>query len=414
MKTEAATVATLNIEQIRAQFPVLHQLVNKHPLVYLDNAATTQKPQVVLDALNAYYTGYNSNIHRGVHTLAERATTAFEETRKAAQRFLNAAEPEEIIFTKGCTDGINLVASSWGRSSLQPGDEILITGMEHHSNIVPWQMLCQERGASLRVVPISDAGEMIMEEFDKLLTEKTRLVSVVHASNALGTINPVEEIIRKAHAVGALVLLDGAQAASHLEVDVQALDVDFYVMSGHKVYGPTGTGLLYGKRRLLEAMPPYQGGGEMIKEVSFEGTTYNDIPFKFEAGTPNIADIVALRYALEWVAQLGKTNIAAHEQQLLQRANTLLLEVPGMRLVGTAREKVSVVSFVIDGVHPFDVGMMLDARGIAVRTGHHCTQPLMKRLGLEGTARASFAVYNTVEEVDLLAEGLQYIAKRMR
>ncbi|EMR03908.1 Cysteine desulfurase [Cesiribacter andamanensis AMV16] len=349
MKPEAATVAPLDIAHIRSQFPVLHQLVNKHPLVYLDNAATTQKPQVVLDALTAYYTGYNSNIHRGVHTLAERATTAFEETRKTAQRFLNAAEPEEVIFTKGCTDGINLVASSFGRSHIQPGDEILISGMEHHSNIVPWQMLCQERGATLRVVPISDAGEMQMEAFDRLLTDKTKLVSVVHASNALGTINPVEEIIRKAHAVGAVVLLDGAQAVSHLEVDVQALDVDFYVMSGHKVYGPTGTGLLYGKRRLLEAMPPYQGGGEMIREVSFEGTTYNDIPFKFEAGTPNISDIVALRYALEWVEQLGKTAIAAHEQQLLQRANTLLQEVPGLRLVGTAAHNVSVVSFVIDG-----------------------------------------------------------------
>ncbi|AHM59153.1 cysteine desulfurase-like protein, SufS subfamily [Flammeovirgaceae bacterium 311] len=414
MKTEAATITIFDIEQIRAQFPVLHQQVNKHQLVYLDNAATTQKPQVVLDALNDYYTGFNSNIHRGVHTLAERATTAFEATRKAAQRFVNAAEPEEIIFTKGCTDGINLVASSFGRSHIKAGDEIIITTMEHHSNIVPWQMLCQERGASLQVVPVTDAGEMIMEEFEKLLSEKTRLVSVVHASNALGTINPVKEIIEKAHAVGAVVLLDGAQAASHLEVDVQALDADFYVMSGHKVYGPTGTGILYGKRRLLEAMPPYQGGGEMIKEVTFEETTYNDIPFKFEAGTPNISDIVAFRYALEWVEKVGKANIAAHEQALLQRANELLQEVPGLRLVGTAREKVSVASFILEGVHPFDVGMMLDARGIAIRTGHHCTQPLMKRLNIEGTARASFAVYNSLEEVNLLAEGLQYIAKRMR
>ena len=413
MKTGAETVATLNIEQIRAQFPILHQQVNKHPLVYMDNAATTQKPQVVLDALNNYYTSYNSNIHRGVHALAEKATTAFEETRKAAQRFLNAAEPQEVIFTKGCTDGINLVASSWGRANVQQGDEIIITTMEHHSNIVPWQMLCQERGASLRVVPITDAGEMQMEAFDQLLSKKTKLVSVVHASNALGTVNPVQEIIQKAHAVGAVVLLDGAQAASHLEVDVQALDVDFYVMSGHKVYGPTGTGLLYGKRRLLEAMPPYQGGGEMIKEVSFEGTTYNDIPFKFEAGTPNIADIVAFRYALDWVEEVGKANIAAHEQQLLQRANELLTQIPGLQLVGTAREKVSVVSFVLEGVHPFDIGMMLDARGIAIRTGHLCTQPLMKRLNIEGTARASFAVYNSMEEVERLAEGLQYIAKRL-
>ncbi|WP_224994585.1 cysteine desulfurase [Cesiribacter sp. SM1] len=414
MKTEAATTTTFDIEQIRAQFPVLHQQVNKHQLVYMDNAATTQKPQVVLDALNDYYTGFNSNIHRGVHTLAERATTAFEATRKAAQRFVNAAEPQEIIFTKGCTDGINLVASSFGRSHIKAGDEIIITAMEHHSNIVPWQMLCQERGATLRVVPVTEAGEMQMDAFEQLLSEKTKLVSVVHASNALGTVNPVKEIIQKAHAVGAVVLLDGAQAASHLEVDVQALDADFYVMSGHKVYGPTGTGILYGKRRLLEAMPPYQGGGEMIKEVTFEGTTYNDIPFKFEAGTPNISDIVAFRYALEWVESVGKANIAAHEQQLLQKAHELLQEVPGLRLVGTAREKVSVASFILDGVHPFDVGMMLDARGIAIRTGHHCTQPLMKRLNIEGTARASFAVYNTLEEVGLLAEGLQYIAKRMR
>ncbi len=414
MKTEYATLASFDIEQIRAQFPVLHQQVNKHPLIYLDNAATTQKPQVVLDALMNYYTGYNSNIHRGVHTLAERATTAFEETRKAAQRFMNAAEPQEIIFTKGCTDGINLVASSWGRSQIKQGDEIIITTMEHHSNIVPWQMLCLEKGATLRVVPVTEAGEMEMEAFDQLLNEKTKLVSVVHASNALGTINPVQEIIQKAHAVGAIVVLDGAQAAAHLDIDVQALDADFYVISGHKIYGPTGTGLLYGKRRLLEAMPPYQGGGEMIREVSFDGTTYNDIPFKFEAGTPNIGDIVAFKFALDWIEQIGKPNMAAHEQQLLQHANTRLADVPGLRLVGTAREKVSVVSFIIDGVHPFDAGMMLDARGIAVRTGHHCTQPLMKRLGLEGTARASFAVYNTVEEVDKLAEGLEYISKRMR
>lgn len=414
MKTVAETIGTFDIQQIRSQFPVLHQQVNKHQLVYLDNAATTQKPQVVLDALQAYYSGYNANIHRGVHTLAEKATTAFEETRKTAQRFLNAAEPQEIIFTKGCTDGINLVASSWGRTHVTAGDEILISAMEHHSNIVPWQMLCQATGASLKVVPLNEAGEMLMDEFDRLLSKKTKLVAVVHASNALGTINPVQEIIEKAHAVGAVVLLDGAQAASHLEVDVQALDADFYAMSGHKVYGPTGTGILYGKRRLLEAMPPYQGGGEMIKEVSFEGTTYNDIPFKFEAGTPNISDFIALRYALEWVENIGKATIAAHEQQLLQHANQRLQEVPGLRLVGTAREKVSVASFILDGVHPFDVGMMLDARGIAIRTGHHCTQPLMKRLGIEGTARASFAVYNTLEEVDLLADGLQYISKRMR
>ena len=411
--SKLAVRSALDMEKIRSQFPVLHQMVNNHPLVYLDNAATTQKPQRVLDALQAYYVGYNSNIHRGAHALADKATAAFEATRKAAQKFINAAEAEEIIFTKGCTDGINLVAATWGRANIKTGDEIIISTLEHHSNIVPWQMLCEEKGAKLRVIPINDAGEIIYEEYLKLLSNKTKLVSVVHASNALGTINPVKEIIKDAHNAGAVVLIDGAQASSHLEIDVQDLDVDFYVMSGHKVYAPTGSGFMYGKRALLEAMPPYQGGGEMIAEVTFEGTTYNQIPYKFEAGTPNIADMIAFKAAFEFLEELGKENIAAHEQQILEAATQKFQSIKGIKLIGTAKEKVSVLSFGLEGVHPFDIGLMLDARGIAVRTGHHCTQPLMNRLGVDGTVRASFAVYNTLEEVDRLAEGVEAIAKKL-
>ena len=411
--SKLAVRSALDMEKIRSQFPVLHQMVNNHPLVYLDNAATTQKPQRVLDALQAYYVGYNSNIHRGAHALADKATAAFEATRKAAQKFVNADEAEEIIFTKGCTDGINLVAATWGRANIKTGDEIIISTLEHHSNIVPWQMLCEEKGAKLRVIPINDAGEIIYEEYLKLLSNKTKLVSVVHASNALGTINPVKEIIKDAHNAGAVVLIDGAQASSHLEIDVQDLDVDFYVMSGHKVYAPTGSGFMYGKRALLEAMPPYQGGGEMIAEVTFEGTTYNQIPYKFEAGTPNIADMIAFKAAFEFVEELGKENIAAHEQQILEAATQKFQSIKGIKLIGTAKEKVSVLSFGLEGVHPFDIGLMLDARGIAVRTGHHCTQPLMNRLGVDGTVRASFAVYNTLEEVDRLAEGVEAIAKKL-
>ena len=405
---------TLDIIKIREQFPVLHQEVNGQPLVYFDNAATTQKPKVVLDALSDYYSTMNSNIHRGVHTLADRATNAFEKTRESIRRFINAAERQEVIFTKGTTDGINLVASSWGRANLQKGDEVIISTLEHHSNIVPWQMICQERGATLKVIPVDEKGDLVMEEFDKLLSDKTRMVSVVQVSNALGTINPAEEIIQKAHAVGALVLIDGAQASSHLEIDVQAMDCDFFVFSGHKMYAPTGTGIVYGKRHLLEAMPPYQGGGEMIKEVTFEKTTYNEIPYKFEAGTPNIADIVAFSHAVEFIESLGKAAIIAHEGRLLAHANTRLQEIDGLRFVGTANKKAAVVSFLIEGIHHFDIGMMLDAKGIAVRTGHHCTQPLMHRYGIDGTVRASFSVYNTEEEIDRLADGLHGIVKMMR
>lgn len=401
----------LDVQAIRRRFPVLHQEVNGKPLVYFDNAATTQKPDSVIEALTDYYSGYNANIHRGVHALAEKATNAFEASRKAVQKFINAAEYEEVIFTKGTTDGINLVANTFGKSQIKTGDEIIISTMEHHSNIVPWQMLAEEKGATLKIIPILPSGEIIWEEFEKLLSSKTKLVSVVHASNALGTINPISRIIQAAHAVGAKVLVDGAQAVAHLEIDVQALDVDFYVFSGHKLYGPTGVGILYGKRSILEAIPPYQGGGEMISEVRFEKTTYNDIPYKFEAGTPNIADVIALKAAIDFVNEYGKPAIAAHENDLLSYASEHLEKIPGLKLIGTAKEKVSVASFIIDGVHPFDIGMMLDAGGIAVRTGHHCTQPLMAWYGIEGTARASFSVYNTKEEIDRLLVGLEKLIK---
>ncbi len=404
----------INVENVRKDFPILHQEVNGRPLIYFDNAATTQKPQVVIDAVSNYYEGYNANIHRGVHTLAEKATAAFEATRKTAQEFINAAEVEEIIFTKGVTEGINLVASSYGRKFLKLGDEVIISSMEHHSNIVPWQLICEEKGAELKVIPINDAGEIIFHEYEKLLSPKTKIVSIVHVSNSLGTINPVKNIVDAAHQYGAVVLLDGAQAVSHLEIDVQALDCDFYVFSGHKLYGPTGTGILYAKRALLEAMPPYQGGGEMIKEVTFKKSTYNELPYKFEAGTPNIGDIAALKYAMDYVSNLGKAKIAAHENELLEHANTLLSVIPGFKPVGTAKEKISVVSFLLNKVHPFDIGMMLDARGIAIRTGHHCTQPLMELYKIEGTARASFSVYNTKQEIESLVVGVERIAKMMK
>ena len=401
----------LKINNIRSQFPILHQEVNGKPLVYFDNAATTQKPQRVIDALNKYYTTDNANIHRAAHTLAARSTEYFEETRKAIQQFINAREEAECIFTKGVTESINLVAQTWGRQFLQAGDEVLITTMEHHSNIVPWQMICEEKGAVLKVIPINDAGELLMDAFDKLLSPKTKMVACVWVSNALGTINPVKEIIDKAHAVGATVLLDGAQACSHLAIDVQALDCDFLTISSHKLYGPTGVGVLYGKRELLDDMPPYQGGGEMIKEVTFAKTTYNEIPFKFEAGTPNIGDVIAFKHALEFVNELGKSSIAAHEDELLRHFVNGAKDIPGITLVGTAAQKVSVQSFVLNNMHHFDAGMMLDAKGIAVRTGHHCTQPLMQRFGLDGTVRASFAVYNTLEEVDVLLEALRKLSK---
>ncbi|MEP0710478.1 cysteine desulfurase [Algoriphagus sp.] len=401
----------LDISKIRSLFPVLHQEVHGKPLVYFDNAATTQKPQSVLDSLTNYYEKDNSNIHRGAHALADRATRYFEETREAVQHFINAREAAEVIFTKGTTEGINLVSSTFGRKNIGKNDEIIISTLEHHSNIVPWQMLCEEKGASLKIIPINDAGEILFEEFEKLLSSKTKLVSIVHASNALGTINPVKKLIDAAHAVGAKVILDGAQSASHLPIDVQELDCDFFVFSAHKLYGPTGLGCLYGKREVFESMPPYQGGGEMIKEVTFEKTTYNDIPFKFEAGTPNIGDVIAFKAALDFINEQGKNSIRAHEDQLLTYANEQLHQIKGFVPVGIAQEKVSVLSFNIQAMHPYDVGMMLDANGIAVRTGHHCTQPLMKRLGLEGTVRASFAVYNTKSEIDKLVEGVSRIAR---
>ncbi|MCL6259917.1 cysteine desulfurase [Aquiflexum sp. TKW24L] len=401
----------MNIEEIRAMFPVLHQEVNGKPLIYFDNAATTQKPQSVLDSLTGYYEKDNSNIHRGAHTLADRATRYYEETREGVKNFINANESAEVIFTKGTTESINLVASSYGRKFITKGDEIIISTLEHHSNIVPWQMLCEEKEATLKIIPINDRGEILLEEFENLLSDKTKFVSIVHVSNALGTINPVKKIIKKAHQVGAMVLLDGAQSTNHLDIDVQDLDCDFLAFSAHKLYGPTGLGILYGKRSLLEIMPPYQGGGEMIKEVTFAKTTYNEIPFKFEAGTPNIADVIAFQKALDFISFIGKSNIKKHEDELLDHANEAFGQIKGFVPVGTAAEKVSVVSFNINGMHPFDVGVMLDANGIAVRTGHHCTQPLMQRLGLEGTVRASFSVYNTKSEIDQMALSLAKIAK---
>lgn len=403
----------LDIDSIRNDFPILNEVVNGKQLVYFDNAATTQKPRLVLDALSGYYEHYNANIHRGIHHLAEKATSAFELSRRRLQAFINATLPEEVIFTYGTTDGINLVAQTYGRKFLKEGDEIIITTMEHHSNIVPWQMLCEEKGCILKVIPINDDGELLMDEYEKLLSERTKFVSVVHVSNSLGTINPVKEIVEKAHQFGAKVLVDGAQASSHLSIDVQDLDCDFYSLSLHKIYGPTGMGILYGKKELLDAMPPYRGGGEMIKEVTFAKTTYNELPYKFEAGTPNIADVIAAKYALDYVDTLGKPNIAAYENELLEYATNAVGEIDGLRIIGKAKEKVSVLSFVIDGIHHQDMGVILDQQGIAVRTGHHCTQPLMRRFDITGTTRASFAVYNTKEEIDTFILGLRKVKKML-
>ncbi|HEY1201264.1 MAG TPA: cysteine desulfurase [Niastella sp.] len=402
----------LDVYAIRQQFPALNRQVKGQPLVYFDNAATTQKPQVVIDALVDYYTNYNANVHRGIHTLAEEATAAFEASRDAARQFINASSREEIIFTRGTTEGINLVAYTWGRQNIKAGDEIIITEMEHHSNIVPWQILCEEKGATLKMIPQQD-GTLLLDEYKKLLSSKTKLVSVVHVSNALGTVNPVEEIIKLAHQAGAKVLIDGAQSSVHLDIDVQAMDCDFFAFSSHKVYGPTGIGVLYGKKQLLEAMPPFQGGGEMIKEVTLEKTTYADLPYKFEAGTPNIGDAVVLKAALDYVSRIGKEKIRDHENELLAYATEQLVQLPGLRVIGNAANKVSVVSFVIDKVHPQDIGILLDNRGIAVRTGHHCAQPLMACYGIPGTIRASFAMYNTKEEIDSLITGLQKALKML-
>ena len=392
----------------------MHQQVNGRNLVYFDNAATNQKPKRVIDALVEYYSGYNANIHRGIHTLAEKATRAYEQTRETAKDFINAASTEEIIFTRGVTESINLVAASYGKTFVKPGDEIIISTLEHHSNIVPWQFVCEANHATLKVIPVNREGELDLKVFKQHLSSRTRIVAINHASNSLGTINPVKEIIRLAHEAGAVVLIDGAQAGAHIPIDVQDLDCDFYCLSSHKMYGPTGTGILYGKKRLLEMMPPYQGGGEMISEVRFEKTTYNALPYKFEAGTPNIADVIAFRHAMEFILDLGRENIAAHEQELLEYATAKLGRLESVTPVGTAAHKVGVLAFTVKGIHHFDVGQMLDARGIAVRTGHHCTQPLMECYGIEGTVRASFAVYNTKKEVDQLIEGLERIINFMK
>jgi len=395
-----------DVDRVRRDFPILHQEVNGHPLVYLDNGATSQKPQSVIDAVRHYYECDNANVHRGVHALSERATNDYEGARDTAQQFINAAERAELILVRGTTDAINLVAQGYGRSELGEGDEIVISTMEHHSNIVPWQMLANQTGALVKVIPISDEGELDMDAYLEMLGPRTRIVAVVHVSNALGTINPVKAIIDAAHAVGAVTVIDGAQAAPHLAIDVQALDADFYAFSGHKVFGPTGIGVLYGKRELLEKMEPYQGGGDMIRTVSFDGTTYNELPYKFEAGTPNIAGAIGLGAALEYVTELGLEAVAAHEHDVLKAATAALGNIPGVRLIGTAREKSSIVSFVVDGVHAHDVGTIVDSEGVAIRTGHHCAMPLMKRYGVAATARASFALYNTREEVDALASAL--------
>jgi cysteine desulfurase / selenocysteine lyase len=405
-------IIEFDVEKIRKDFPILHQQINNKPLVYFDNAATTQKPQVVIDALVHYYTTMNANIHRGIHTLAERSTSAFEDTRKTVKNFLNASSSDEIIFTKGTTEGINLVAFSFGAAFIKAGDEILISAMEHHSDIVPWHIVAEAKGAKVRIIPIDDSGDIIFEEFERLISEKTKIVSIVHASNTLGTINPIEEIIKVAHRNGAKVLIDGSQSSSHIDIDVQKLDCDFFVLSSHKLYGPTGVGILYGKRVLLDAMPPYQGGGEMIKEVTYEKTTYNDLPYKFEAGTPNIADVIAFKYAIDYVQALGKKNIAAYENELLEYGTEVLSSIPGFQIIGQAKKKVSIISFVVESIKStLDIGMYLDTQGIAVRTGHHCTMPLMERLCIEGTARASFAFYNTKEEIDRLAIGIQKAIK---
>lgn len=401
--------AGFNVQKVRRDFPVLHQQVHGKPLVYLDNAATTQKPLAVIAAIENYYRHDNSNIHRGVHTLSERATEAYENVRVAAQKFLNAASSKEVIFVRGTTEAINLVAQTHGRKHVSSGDEVLITAMEHHSNIVPWQLLCEEKGATLRVAPINDRGELLLDEFQKLLSAKTKIVAVSHLSNALGTINPLGEIVRMAHALNIPVLVDGAQAVARMPVDVQALDCDFYALSSHKLYGPTGVGVLYGKTRLLEAMPPWQGGGDMIASVTFDKTVYNRLPYKFEAGTPNIAGTIGLGAAIEYVNHLGLDAIERHEADLLAYATTAVAAIPGVRVIGTAQEKAGVLSFVMDEIHPHDIGTILDSEGIAVRTGHHCAQPVMQRFNIPATARASFGLYNTREEVDALVAGIHKV-----
>ena len=409
-RAAAAPAAALwDVERVRKDFPALHQRVHGKPLVYLDNAATSQKPQAVIDALVAYYSLENSNVHRGVHLLSEKATQAYEEARVRVQRFLNAADAREIVFVRGATEGINLVAASYGRTWIGAGDEVIISTIEHHSNIVPWQLLCEERGALLRVIPVDDAGELLLDEYARLLGARTKLVAVSHISNALGTVNPVKRMIEMAHRQGVPVLIDGAQAAPHLRVDVRELDCDFYVFSGHKALGPTGIGVLYGRAEWLERMPPYQGGGDMIASVTFEKTTFNALPYKFEAGTPHIAGVIGLGVALEYLSGLGLDRVAAYERELLTYGTATLQAAPGVRIIGTARDKASVLSFIVDGVHAHDVGTILDHAGIAVRAGHHCAMPVMRRFGVPATVRASLAFYNTREELDALGAGLREV-----
>jgi cysteine desulfurase/selenocysteine lyase len=405
--TRAPLAERFDVDKIRADFPILKQKIHGKPLVYLDNGATSQKPQLVIDALNRYYTAENSNIHRGVHFLSEQATAAYEAARHKIKHFINARSEQEIIFVRGTTEAINLVAQSYGRTFLKPGDEIIVSAMEHHSNIVPWQMLCEQTGARLRVVPINHDGELVLDEYCRMLNEKTKLVSVTHVSNALGTIVPVKEIARLAHERHVPVLVDGAQAAPHLKIDVQELDCDFYAFSGHKLFGPTGVGILYGRLELLDAMPPYQGGGDMISLVTFEKTHYNVLPYKFEAGTPHIAGGIGLGAAIDYLEGLDWQQVAAHEHGLLTYATAALSDIEGLRIIGTAKEKVGVVSFVFDHIHAHDVGTILDQEGVAVRAGHHCAMPVMQRFGVPATTRASFALYNTRQEIDILVRGIQ-------
>ena len=417
MNTKAEILSkeiNFDVMKIREDFPILKTLVRGKPLCYLDNAATTQKPQQVIDTLNEYYTSVNSNIHRAVHTLGEKATAAFEDARIKVKNFINAGSEKEIIFTRGTTESINLVANSFGRSNLTEGDEILITGMEHHSNIVPWQLIAAEKNAVLKVVPVTDSGELNIDEFEKLITDRTKIIAVVHISNTLGTINPVEKIIAIAHKHGVPVLLDAAQVVSHFPVDVQKLDCDFFAFSGHKLYGPTGIGVLYGKEKILEQMPPFMGGGDMISSVTFSKTTYNDLPFKFEAGTSNIADAIGLGAAIDYIESTGFESISKYEKYVFDYVTKELMNVEGLKIVGTAPGKISVISFVLDNVHPHDVGTFLDYEGIAVRTGHHCTQPLMDRFNIPATSRASFSMYNTIEEADILVRGIKKVIEAFR
>ncbi len=407
--TSTPAQAALDVDEIRGEFPILSQRINGRPLIYLDNAATAQKPQIVLDTIKDYYETSNANIHRGVHTLSVKATEAYERARATMQAFIGADRPEELVFVRGATEAINLVAQSWGRANIGEGDEILISHLEHHSNIVPWQLLCEQTGARLIVAPINDDGDLLLDEFRTCLSERTKLVSIAHVSNALGTILPVKEMIDAAHEAGAKVMLDGAQAAPHLAIDVRDLGCDFYTVTGHKMFGPTGIGVLWGRYELLDEMPPYQGGGEMILSVSFDKTVYNHVPHKFEAGTPNISGAIGLGAAADYLMNLGLANIASHEHELLEYGTQKLREIPGVTLIGTARDKASILSFTVEGVHPHDVGTILDQAGIAVRTGHHCAQPVMERFGITATTRASLALYNTKQEIDALAEGVKHV-----